>query len=248
MMAMAKGNLQGKIGYTLHMFHFEDKAMACYEKAYARGCTLPNVLAAYGLLLMRRDHDYAKAVEVLRTARKLKLTPQQWSILYQNLGLAYWKLGKIDHALEIYRKIFEKVQTVNVYSTMGFLLIAKGDETGDYDEALEFNRRACDYDDTDASVVDNLGQVLYRTGNVEEAEKMFEKALTIRPTQFDTLTYLARIRVDQGRVEEAKTMLDTALNKTYTVFNTVPRERAIELARQIGMDLSEYDDIPAQEA
>ena len=96
--------------------------------------------------------------------------------------------------------------------------------------------------------MDNLGQVLYRTGNVEEAEKMFEKALTIRPTQFDTLTYLARIRVDQGRVEEAKTMLDTALNKTYTVFNTVPRERAIELARQIGMDLSEYDDIPAQEA
>ena len=140
------------------------------------------------------------------------------------------------------------MQTVNVYSTMGFLLIAKGDETGDYEEALEFNRRAYDYDDTDASVVDNLGQVLYRTGNVEEAEKMFEKALTIRPTQFDTLTYLARIRVDQGRVEEAKTMLDTALNKTYTVFNTVPRERAIELARQIGMDLSEYDDIPAQEA
>ena len=61
MMAMAKGNLQGKIGYTLHMFHFEDKAMAYYEKAYARGCTLPNVLAAYGLLLMRRDH--APAVE-----------------------------------------------------------------------------------------------------------------------------------------------------------------------------------------
>ena len=24
---MAKGNLQGKIGYTLHMFHFEEKAM-----------------------------------------------------------------------------------------------------------------------------------------------------------------------------------------------------------------------------
>ena len=51
------------------------------------------------------------------------------------------------------------MQTVNVYSTMGFLLIAKGDETGDYDEALEFNRRAYDYDDTDASVVDNLGQL-----------------------------------------------------------------------------------------
>lgn len=245
---MAKGNFQGKIGYTLHMFHFEDKALPYYEKAYAKGCTLPNVLAAYGLLLMRREKNYDKAVEVLRTARKCKLSPEQWSIVYQNLGLAYWKQGNIDHALDIYRKIFEKVQTVNVYSTLGFLLIAKGDETGDYAEALDFNRRAYAYDDTDASIVDNLGQVLYRTDQVEEAEKMFEKALTIRPTQFDTLTYLARIRIDQGRVEEAKTLLDTALNKTYTVFNTVPRERAIDLARSLNMDLHEYDDIPAEEA
>ena len=243
---MARGNLQGKIGYALHMFHFEDKAMAHYEKAYDRGCNLANVLAAYGLLLMRREQNYDKAVEVLRRARKCKLTQEQWSIVYQNLGLAYWKQGNIDHALEIYRKIFEKVQTVNVYSTLGFLLIAKGDETGDYEEALAFNRRAYDYDDTDASIVDNLGQVLYRTGAVEEAEQMFEKALTIRPTQFDTLTYLARIRIAQGRTDEARTMLDTALNKTYTVFNTVPREQTIALAREIGMDLSAYDDIPPQ--
>ena len=61
------------------------------------------------------------------------------------------------------RKLIEKVQTVNMYSTLGFLLIAKGDETGDYEEALAFNRKAYDYDDGDASIVDNLAQVLYRT-------------------------------------------------------------------------------------
>ena len=41
-------------------------------------------------------------------------------------------------------------------------------------------------------------------------------------------------------------MLDIALDKTYSIFNTVPRESAIELARSIGMDLSVYDDIPAE--
>ena len=205
---MAKGNLQAKIGYILHMFRMEYKAFDFYEKAYAKGCTLPDPLAAYGLMLMRRK-EYAKAVEV-------------------------------------YEKIFEKVQTVNMYSTLGFLLIAQGDQTGDYQKALDFNRKAYDYDDTDASVVDNLGQVLYRTGEIEEAEKMFEKALSIKPTQFDTLYFLSRIRISQDRVEEAKKMLDTALDKTYSVFNTVPRENAIELARSIGMDLSVYDDIPAE--
>ena len=94
--------------------------------------------------------------------------------------------------------------------------------------------------------MDNLGQVLYRTEEIKEAENMFEKALSIKPTQFDTLYFLSRIRISQDRVEEAKKMLDTALDKTYSIFNTVPRESAIELARSIGMDLSVYDDIPAE--
>lgn len=242
---MAKGNWEAKYGYVLHMFRLEDKAFAHYARAYEKGCTLPDPLAAYGLMLMRRG-DFPKALEVLRGARKLKLKPQQWSIIYQNLGLAYWKMGQVDKALEIYQRIFEKVQTVNMYSTLGFLFIAKGDETGDYEQALAFNKRAYEYDDTDASVVDNLGQVLYRTGQIEEAERLFEKALSIKPTQFDTLVFLAKIRVEQGRAEEAKKLLDTALDKTYSVFNTVPRERAVELARELRMDLSGYDGIPQE--
>lgn len=243
---MAKGNFQAKIGYVMHLFRLEDKAFSLYEKGYAKGCTLPDPLAAYGLMLMRRK-EFDKALEVLRSARKCKLSEQQYSIVYQNLGLAYWKKGDVDRALEIYRKLFEKVQTVNMYSTLGFLLIAKGDQTGDYEEALAFNRKAYDYDDGDASIVDNLGQVLYRMGEVEEAEIMFQKALSIKPKQFDTLVFLAKIRIAQGREEEGKKLLDTALDKTYSVFNTVPRQDAIQLARELRMDLSAYDDIPAQE-
>lgn len=242
---MAKGNFQAKYGYVMHMFRLEDQAFVHYEKAYEKGCTLPDPLAAYGLMLMRRK-QFDKALEVLRYARKLKLKPQQWAIIYQNLGLAYWKLGQVERALEIYQKIFEKVQTVNVYGTLGFLLIARGDETGDYSRALEFNQRAYDYEDKDASIVDNMGQVLFRTGKIDEAQAMFEKALEIRPAQFDTLYYLARIRLSKGKEDEAKKLLDTALDKTYPIFSTVPRETVIELARQIGMDLSDYDDIPAQ--
>lgn len=239
---MAKGNLTAKVAYTMHLFKVEDKAFKLYTKAYNKGCTLPDPMAAYSLMLMRKG-EYEKALEVLRKARKFKLNEQQYGIVYQNLGLAYWKLGEIDHALEIYRKLFEKLQTTNMYSTLGFLLIAKGDQTGDYEEAVAFNRKAFDYDSGDASIVDNLGQVLYRTGEYEEAEQMFEKALSIKPTQFDTLVYLAKIRMQQSRKEDATKLLDTALSKPYAVFNTVPRKAAIDLALELGIDLSEYDDI-----
>ena len=239
---MAKGNFKAKIGYTMHLFRLEDRAFALYEQAYHKGCTLAKPMSAYSLMLMRR-YEFEKALEVLRKARKFKLNAQQYGIVYQNLGLAYWKMGDIDHALEIYRKLFENLQTTNMYSTLGFLLIAKGDQTSDYAEALEFNRKAYDYEDGDASIVDNLGQVLYRTGEMEEAEKMFEKALSIKPTQFDTLVYMSRIRIVQERIEEAKELLDKALSKQYNVFNTVPRQDAIDLAKELGMDMSEYDDI-----
>lgn len=76
---------------------------------------------------------------------------------------------------------------------------------------------------------------------------MFEKALSIKPKQFDTLVFLSKIRIAQGREGDAKKLLDTALDKTYSVFNTVPRQEAIRLARELHMDLSAYDDIPAQE-
>lgn len=238
---MAKGNLIAKYAYTLHIFRLEDRAFAQYEKAYQKGCDLANPMAAYSLMLMRR-HEFEKALEVLRKARKFKLSEEQYCIVYQNLGLAYWKLGDVDHALDIYLKLFEKLQTTNIYSTLGFLLIAKADQTGDYEEALAFNRKAYDYDNSDASIADNLGQVLYRTGEMKEAEEMFEKALSIKPTQFDTLVYLAKIRIAQGRKDEAEKLLDTALNKPYAVFNTVPREEAVKVAGEIGMDVSKYED------
>ena len=239
---MARGNLIAKIGYTMHLCRVEDKAFALYEKAYHKGCTLPDPMAAYSLMLMRR-YEFDKALEVLRSARKFKLNEQQYGIIYQNLGLAYWKLGHIDHAVEIYSKLFEKLQTTNMYSTLGFLLIAKADQTGDYEEALDFNRKAYDYDSGDASIADNLGQVLFRIGEMKEAEEMFLKALSIKPTQFDTLVYLAKLRITQARTEEAKELLDKALDKPYAVFNTVPRQEAIVMARELGMDLSEYKGI-----
>lgn len=228
-----RGNFQAKLGYALHIMKYEDRAWSHYVKAYEKGCSLPAPMSAYGLMLLRRG-EYEKALEVLRYTRTMKLDANQWGFVYQNLGLTYWKLGQIDRAVEIFKKIFERLQTVSVYGTLGFLLIAQGDITGNYAEALEFNRKAYDYDNEDASIVDNLGQVQYRLGNIEEAEKFFLKAVSIKSTQFDTLYYLAKIRYEQGNKEEATNYINRALERDESTLSTVPRSQALDLRSEIG--------------
>ena len=227
-----RGNFQAKIGYAQHIMKYEDKALKHYVKAYEKGCSLPAPMSAYGLMLLRRG-EYEKALEVLRYTRTLKLDTQQWGFVYQNLGLTYWKLGQIDKAVEIFKKVFEKVQTVSVYGTLGFLLIAQGDITGNYEEALAFNQKAYDYDSEDASIVDNLGQVNYRLGNTQEAETLFQKALSIKSTQFDTLYYLAKIRFEQGNKKEAMEYIQRAMEREESTLSTVPKEKAAELQKEI---------------
>ena len=213
-----------------------EKAFALYEKAYEMGCTDVYALAAYGVLLMRRRQP-EKAVEVLKRGTKQpRIKPEQWGYLYQNLGLAYWLSGNLDRALRVYSRIYERLTTSTVRGSYGFLLIAKGDETGDYEKAKAFNEEALAYDDEDPIILDNMGQLCYRLGDMERAEQLFEKALSVRPTQFDSLECLARIRIAQGRTDEAREMLEKALNKEYSAFSTVKRELAVELAASIGLE------------
>lgn len=235
-MASLFANLTAKRAITLHTAKMEDKAFPLYEKAYAQGCTDAFALSAYGLLLIRKG-EAQKAVEVLKTATKLKLTPEKWLYVYQNLGLAYWKAGNLDRAVKVFSRIYERAQTSTVRGSYGFLLIAKGDETGDYDEALRFNIAAVEYDDEDPVLLDNLGQVLYRVGRLEDATKRFEDALKLRETQFDSLYYLARCYVDQGREDDAKPLLEKALAKKTSALNTVERADVEAFAQKLGMTI-----------
>ncbi len=234
-MGAFKANWVARRAVALHTTKRIDKAFELYAKAYDLGCTDIYALAAYGVLLMRRG-DPQKAVEVLKFATKQpRLKPEQWSYLYQNLGLAYWLSGNLDRAIKVYGRLYERVTTSTVRGSYGFLLIAKGDETGDYNEAVKFNQDALEYDDEDPVIVDNMAQLCYRLGDKERAEKLFRRALSFRPEQFDSLYYLARICLEKENADEARQLLTTALKANYSAFNTVKREQAVSLALSLGL-------------
>lgn len=229
-------NIQGQFAMMSHHRNKIEKALVGYEKAYEGGTNNSAVLAAYGLLLLRRG-EFKESREVLKSALKVvnKKKPVHRLRILQNLGLAYWKMGNIDRALEIYQKIYDEYKSGMVYGTMGFFMIAKADQTGDYEEALKFNLEALDYDD-DAVVLDNLGQLYWRMGEYDTAEEYLRKALEKNENQFDTLVCLTKCTQHKGDLDEAKSLIKRALERPFSHLNTVPREEAEKLAQELGVE------------
>ncbi len=212
-----------------HSRDHREKALALYDKAYQGGSNLSSVLAAYGLLLLRQG-TFEKARDVLEAALPIvsRKKPVHRMRIEQNLGLAYWKVGQIDQAVELYEQVFGEYKTGMIYGTLGFLKIAQGDQSGDYAEALRFNLEALDYDD-DSVILDNVGQVYLRMKDYTTAEDYLRRALDKKDTQFDTMVCLAECLMHRGENEEAVSLLNKAKERPFSHLNTVPRERAQEL-------------------
>ena len=178
----------------------ENKALEGYEKAMAKGMNQVNYLIAYTVLLLRTG-KFEKAMEIIRQTEKMpNLNEDQKRRLIINYSICQWKLGDIDHAIGAMIELSKTYKNSTVYGSLGYMLIARGDKTGDYSEARKFNDEAMDYDDEDAVVLDNVGQYYQRTGDYEKAREYFGKALEIRPTQVDSMYYLAK--VNQAEAEQ----------------------------------------------
>lgn len=212
-----------KQDYTSAKAH-EEKAMADYEKAMAKGMDQPNYLIAYTVLLLRTGR-FEKAMEIIRQTEKLpKLNDDQKRRLTINYSICQWKLGDLDHAIGAMIALSKTYKNSTVYGSLGYMLIARGDKTGDYSEAKKFNDEAMDYDDEDAVVLDNVGQYYQRTGDYVKAREYFEKALEIRPTQVDSMYYLAKVKQAQGDIDGAKQLIDKAKGIHFSALATVTHE------------------------
>ncbi len=208
----------------------DDKALALYEKAWEGKTRDVNAMSAYALLLIRRG-EFDRALEAAQYATGIakKKKPRTKTLARGNMALALWKLGKLDESIAIYEDLLKEGRNGIMLGALGFIYIAKGDETGDYAKALSFNEEALEYDEDDAVIIDNLAQTHMRLGRWEEAEAGFRKALSIRPEQFDSMVCLARCLLHRGEKDEAREWLDKALKRPFSQLNTVERKLAEKL-------------------
>ncbi len=228
-----KGNalLDKKMFKEAEEKHLE--ALEAYKKAEEAGDENPKHLMAYGVLLMRTcQYDKARA-EMLKVEKMPGLNREMKKQLRLNYAVCVWKMGQLDRAIELMKQASSDGMNSMIYGSLGYMLIEKARETGDFTEAQEFNQKAYEYDDEDAVVLDNMGQMNLAMGKREEAFDFFKRAHERKPTQVDTLYYLSKLYAEDGETAAAVKMLERALSQTYSALCTTTREQAQALLDEI---------------
>lgn len=233
-LAHVKGNQLMEEGKLQEAEAKHQEAIALYEESFKKGIQKPGTYLGYGVLQMRR-REYEKARDSFLKVEKLpNLTAQDKKQMRTDYAICMWKMGKLDTAIEQMREAQRAYGNDSlIYGSLGYMLIEKALETGDFTEAQAFNQEALEYDDEDAVVLDNMGQMNLRMGDKEKAREYFEKAHEQRPKQVDTLYYLALLSKEAGDKEKAREYLDTALNGNFSALCTVTREQAQKLRNEL---------------
>ena len=208
-------------------------AAELYAQAVAGGCKKPVILMAYGVLLLRLGR-YQEAKDIMLGVEKNPaLTKEERKQLRLNYAICCWKMGELDHAIELLKYSMQDGKNSMIYGSLGFMLVEKARQTGDFAEEQAFNAEALDYDDEDAVVLDNIGQMYLAMGEKDKALENFTKAHEIKPHQVDTLYYLAKIATEDGDKAKAKEYIETALKGNYSALCTTTREMAQELLKTL---------------
>ena len=210
-----------------------DQAIKLYDEAVKAGCNKASYLMAYGVLLLRYGRFDESKELFLKAEHTPGITKDEKKQLRVNFAIAQWKLGNLDSAISQLKIALNEGATGLIYGSLGYVLIEKARQTGDFTEAIAFNNEALDYDDEDAVVLDNMGQLNLAMGNKEKALEYFTKAHEYKPRQVDTLYYLARIAGKNGDKAKAVEYLNSALDGNYSALCTTTRQQAADLKKEI---------------
>ncbi len=210
-----------------------DEALRLYEEAMKAGCVKPAYLMAYGVLLLRYGRFEESKEALLKAEHAPGITKNEKRQLRINFAICQWKLGNLDSAISQLKIAMNEAPNGVIYGSLGYILIEKARQTGDFTEAVAFNQQALDYDDEDAVVLDNMGQLNLAMGNEEKALEYFTRAHELKPRQVDTLYYLARIAGKNGDKAKAVEYLNSALDGNYSGLCTTTRQQALDLKAEM---------------
>ena len=228
-----QGNRLYDDGKTAEAKPKHEEALKLYDQAVKGGCLKPSILMAYGVLMLRYGRfDEAKAV-LLKAEHAPGITKDEKHQLRINFAICQWKLGSLDSAIEQLKIAMNEGANGVIYGSLGYMLIEKARQTGDFSEAIEFNAKAMDYDDEDPVVLDNMGQMNLAMGKREEALKYFRQAHELKPRQVDTLYYLAKLAAEDGDRAKAVEYLESALDGNYSALCTTSRQQALDLKKSL---------------
>ena len=132
----------------------------------------------------------------------LQIAPLR-SDLRAALGKSYFMAGKVDQAIDEFKKLLETDNSANSYAYLGISYR----HLGRFDEAKHYFQQGIQLDPNSTPCLFNLGFIAERQGDSSQAETMFQDALRFSPDYPDALLELANLRIAAGKYSEAEGLL-----------------------------------------
>src|SRR5690606_24394460 len=98
--------------------------------------------------------------------------------IYQNMGLAAWKLNMLEAAEKFFR-ISQQMEPGRLDTVINLTGILR--DQGRFEDAIEIVRQAIFLDQRNPSLWNTLGTVLLESGDPFQAETFYREALSIEP-------------------------------------------------------------------
>jgi tetratricopeptide (TPR) repeat protein len=143
---------------------------------------------------------YEDAIPLLESG--LQIAPQRFD-LRAALGESYFMSGKVEQAIEEFKKLIEVEHSARSYAFLGISYR----QLGRFDEAKQNFQQGLKLDPHNSSCLFNLGLIAEQQGDSAGAEAMLQQVLRSNPDFPDALLELANLRIAAKRLPEAADLL-----------------------------------------
>ena len=201
-----------------------EKADKLYKKAYKTGLMDASCKTSYSAFCLR-ENRFEKGRRLLNEVINSSRTADtERENAKHNLAILTWKEGNLEEAIKIMEEVHTKVPATNTYGSLGVLYLERAKENTSYSDCLDFMREAYDYNNSDKTIADNLGELYLNLGEYEEAKKIYDILLTtslITPMPYYNY---GRVLKNLGDTDGARENFEKALTCRFTSVLTVTRE------------------------
>lgn len=205
----------------------ENKTLMWYEKAVKTGRANVVIRISYAFILLRAGNP-EKAETVLNEILMQKKVPEdKRNMAKQNRCMVYYRLGRLDEAVEEAEELFKTYKNTTVYGMLGYFKILKGENLK---ETLDFCLEAYDFNSDDRDIMDNLSIVYYKMGEYEKAKEISDRLIETAPKFIEAYYHGAQIAQKCGDFDGALELLEN-IDDCKRSYMTTVSEREIEELR-----------------
>jgi arylsulfatase A-like enzyme/Flp pilus assembly protein TadD len=209
------------------------EAVAVLREGYQYCPKSYKVITTFGIFLTEVG-EYDAALGILQEGLAIiDYDPELWNYL----GMAYWKKGDLEKALEAFEKCLELDTNYSIaFNNIGSVFLSrylKRQEAESLKKAMENFKKAIELDPRYTSAYNGLGGVYLKAGRIDEAIACWEKTVELDPEYGQALYNLGLAYLTKGDRPKALEALKKYKDKYYHLLPAKEKENLDALIKRI---------------